>query len=513
MTRRHHPHHKTWRPAVRTAAAGTLALLLAGCAVGPDFVPPGAQVPHRWATHASAGADSRALDQPADAQWWRLFGDPQLTALVQRAVASNLDIRAAAARLLQSRWERRIVSAAGLPSVGANAGYQRSGASDTGLMSLQGVSSAGVPAAAMADGTGTGNAGIPGADASAPFNLYQAGFDASWELDLWGRNRRAVESAEAMAAAADEMRHGVILAVLTETATDYIQLRETQATIATVNASLALARHSLALTQKRRAEGVATDLEVSEASALTASIEARLPMLEERQGRLVNALSLLVAQPPGALAGELDMARPVPPVPAQVPVGVPSELARRRPDIRQAEARLHSATANIGMAQADFYPQVSLSGSFGLQSLSFASVGSWASRQFAIGPTLSLPIFEGGRLRGTLKLREAQQQEAALLYQKTVLNAWHEIDDVLLAYDAQQRRRKSLATTVEHSQAAYRAALSRYRAGATTFLDVLVVQRALLEAETEFVRSNAEVSLTAIRLYKALGGGWEEQPA
>jgi NodT family efflux transporter outer membrane factor (OMF) lipoprotein len=481
--------------------------MLAGCTIGPDFVRPVVVAQDDWRVHDHPETPSHIVDRAPDALWWTIFGDTQLDSLEQRALASNLDIKVASVRLQESRAERRIVNSASLPSISGNANYQRSGASDNGLMSLLGVSS-GAPASAIANGTGTGNTGILGADASAPFNLYQYGFDASWELDLWGRTRRATEAADAMSASAEAVRHGVILAVLAETAADYVQLRATQATHATVIQTLGLARQIVDLTQKRRAQGVATNLEVSEAAAQAGAIEARLPPLEAQEEVLINALSLLLAEQPGALADELRTAKPVPPVPAQVPIGLPSELARRRPDIHEAEARLHAATADVGVAQADFYPSITLSGSFGMQSLSLASLGTWGSRQFAVGPTLSLPIFEGGRLTGTLQLRKAQQQEAALLFQKTVLSAWREIDDVLIGYDSQQRRRASLATTIEHNRTAYAAAVSRYQNGASTFLDVLFVQRALLDTQTEWVNSDADVSLTAIRLYKALGGGW-----
>ncbi|MFM0700671.1 efflux transporter outer membrane subunit [Paraburkholderia sediminicola] len=497
---------------LKLAAASLLLGSLGACVVGPDFVRPEVKAPDSWATHQHAETASHPVDHSIEPQWWTLFGDSQLTELEQRAVASNLDIRIAATRLQESRWQRRIIGSAELPSIGANANYQRSGASNNGLMSLLGVTP-GASASEMANGTGYGNNGIQGADASAPFNLYQYGFDASWELDLWGRTRRSVEAANALTESAAEIRHGVILAVLTETAADYVQLRATQATLATVKETLELARHSLDLTHKRQAEGVATRLEVSEAAAQVDAIDARLPPLEAQESQLINALSLLVATQPGTLASELQTAKPVPPVPAEVPIGLPSELARRRPDIRQAEAQLHAATANIGVAKADFYPNVTLSGSFGMQSLSFATLGTWASRQFAIGPTLSLPMFEGGRLTGVLRLRETRQQEAALQYQKTVLNAWHEIDDAMIAYDAQQRRRTSMGRALAHNQAAYDAAVSRYKAGATTFLDVLVVQQALLDTQTEWVRSNAEVSFTVIRLFKALGGGWDQVAA
>ncbi|WP_321929445.1 efflux transporter outer membrane subunit [Burkholderia cenocepacia] len=493
-------------------AVAPVVAALAGCAVGPDFVSPQAPTPAAWDVEHRGTPASRPVERALDPAWWTLFGDPQLTALVQRATANNLDVRLAASRLIESRWQRRIVGAAGLPSVGANANYQRMGASDKGMMSLLGVSSA-PPASAVANGTGLGNSGLPGADASAPVNLYQYGFDASWELDFWGRTRRAVESADAMTVAANENRHGVILSVLTETAADYVQLRTVQATLASVKETLALATQSLDLTRKRRQEGVATALEVSEAAAQVQSIAARVPDLETQEDKLINALSLLVAEQPGALASELRAVRPVPPVPAEVPIGVPSELAKRRPDIREAEARLHAATAAIGVAKAEFYPSVTLSGSFGMQSLNFATLGTWAARQFAIGPTLNLPIFQGGRLTGMLRLREAQQQEAAIAYRKTVLGAWHEIDDALIEYGGQQRRREHLADALAHNRTAYDAAVARYKAGATTFLDVLVVQQALLDSQMRWVGANGDVSITAIRLFKALGGGWEHADA
>jgi len=502
----------TIRPLFTAAMAVQMALLLGGCMVGPDFVKPESKAPEAWRDHVKSGSESRPVALTPDPQWWRMFGDPVLAGLVSRAAAQNLDIQVATSRLQQSRWQRRIVSSAELPSVGANANVQRLGASEEGLMSLTGVGSQ-PPAAALANGVGNGVAGIGGADISAPLNLYQYGFDAVWELDIWGKTRRTVEAADALATASDEARHGVILAVISETASNYVQLRTVQATLDDTRETLGLAQRSLELTEHRRDAGAATSLDVSEAAAQVQAVSARIPDLESREEKLINALSLLLAEEPGALAGELKTAKPIPPVPSDVPVGLPSELAKRRPDIREAEARLHVATADIGAAKADFYPSLTLSGSFGMQSLNFATLGTWAARQFAVGPTLSLPIFEGGRLKGMLHLREAQQREAALDYQKTVLTAWHEIDDALIEFDARQRQRNNLAAALGHSRAAYDAAVARYKAGASTFLDVLVLQQTLLEAQTRWVTANGDVSLTAIRLYKALGGGWESVPS
>ncbi|KAK43544.1 MULTISPECIES: efflux transporter outer membrane subunit [Burkholderiaceae] len=501
-----------FKPLCATIIAVQIATLLGGCMVGPDFVKPDPKPPEAWRDHVVDSSESHPTNAAALATWWKIFDDPILNGLVDRAAAQNLDIQVAASRLQQSRWQRRIVSSAGLPSIGANASAQRMGASENGLMSLTGVGSQ-PPASSLANGVGNGNAGISGADISAPMNLYQYGFDASWELDIWGKTRRSVEAADALTSASDETRHGVILAVLSETASNYVQLRTVQATLKNTTETLGLVKHSLELTQARQKAGATTSLEVSEAAAQVQAVSARIPDLESQEDKLINALSLLVAAEPGALADELETAKPIPPVPSEVPMGLPSELAKRRPDIREAEARLHAATAGIGAAKADFYPSVTLSGSFGMQSLNFATLGTWAARQFAIGPTLNLPIFQGGRLTGMLHLREAQQQEAALEYQKTVLGAWHEIDDALIDFDARQRKRKNLASALDHSRAAYDAAIYRYKAGASTFLDVLVLQQALLDAQTRWVSANGDVSLTAIRLFNALGGGWETDSA
>lgn len=487
------------------------AALLGGCMVGPDFVKPDTPTSREWRNHVTETTESRPVTEASDAEWWTIFGDPVLSRLVTIAATQNLDIRLAASRLQQSRWQRRLISSQQQPSVGANASVQRLGASEDGLMSLTGVGSQ-PPAGSLANGVGNGVAGIDGTNISAPLNLYQYGFDAAWELDIWGKTRRAVEAADAASTASDESRHGVILAVLSETALDYVQLRTVQATLSATNQTLDLVRRSLELTQQRRAAGAATSVEVAEAAAHFQAVSAKIPDLQSREAKLVNALSLLLAQEPGALAGELSTAKPIPPVPKEVPIGLPSELAKRRPDIREAEARLHAATASIGVAKADFYPSLTLSGSFGMQSLNFATLGSWATRQFALGPTINLPIFEGGRLTSTLLLREEAQKEAALSYQETVLKAWHEIDDALIDLDARQRQRKHLAEALDHSRAAADAALVRYEAGASDFLEVLVLQQTLLDAQTRWLSANGDVSLTAIRLFKALGGGWERIP-
>jgi len=273
--------------------------------------------------------------------------------------------------------------------------------------------------------------------------------------------------------------------------------------------NLGVARHSLKLSQLRLADGVATDLDVAEAAAQVAAIESRLPALEQRQWQLINALSLLMGEAPQALAAQLSTDAPVPQTPRQVAIGLPSQLAERRPDIRQAEARLHAATASIGVAKGDFYPRITLSGNIGSQAMQLSDFGSWGSRSFGIGPQFSLPLFDGGRLRGVLQLREAQQQEAAIAYQQTVLRAWHEIDDQLTAYNASQLRRDSLAEAVRQNRIALDTAQQQYVEGVVDFVTVLTVQGALLATQEQWVESSTGVSLAAVGLYKALGGGWQ----
>jgi NodT family efflux transporter outer membrane factor (OMF) lipoprotein len=320
-----------------------------------------------------------------------------------------------------------------------------------------------------------------------------------------------MEAADATVQMSVEEQHAAFISIEAQTARDYIQLRGTQNSLKVTRQNLDIARNSLALTQTRLGQGVATDLEVSQATALVASIEARVPPLEQQQSVLINALSFLVGREPGALSAQLSLVKDIPAGPAEVPVGLPSELAQRRPDIRRAEADLRAATAAIGIAKADFYPRIILSCNAGFQAMQLSNLGSWASRAFAFGPSISVPIFEGGRLQGQLQLRESRQKEAGIAYQRTVLAAWHEVDNALSGYQADQRRHQSLEQAVTASQRGLASAQAQYAQGTVDFLNVLTVQNALLNDQAALVQSTADVSLTLINLYQSLGGGWDQQ--
>jgi NodT family efflux transporter outer membrane factor (OMF) lipoprotein len=275
--------------------------------------------------------------------------------------------------------------------------------------------------------------------------------------------------------------------------------------------NLKIAQQNLQLTQQRAAGGVTTDLDVANAAAQLRTTAAEIPRFVQQESEFINAISLLLGQPPNALQAELIRAKPVPPVPPRIPVGLPSELARRRPDIRQAEAQLHATTADIGVAVANFYPSVKLSGSMGLQALQPWKMFNIDARDYGVGPGITIPIFQGGQLRATLALREAQQQEAAITYQKTVLGAWHEVDNALTAYQTEQARRDQLIQAVAQNQRALGLAQSRYQEGVADFLQVLTAQQNLLSTQQQLALATTNVSANLVALYKALGGGWETQ--
>ncbi|MGX6999727.1 efflux transporter outer membrane subunit [Caballeronia sp. KNU42] len=494
---------------IRTPAlAVSLCLALNGCLVGPDFERPQTSTPDVFNRTQAAQAPSKAVESELSPEWWTLFNDPTLDSLEQQLTDANLDVAAASARLRQSRAEQRIAGAAEYPRLNGDASYNRERGSPNGILSLLGVPPLQTQQSA-AGNTGLGVAPLPGSKGSPPYNLYQFGFDASWEIDIWGGARRGVEAATALSDASYEDRNAVLLSARAELARDYVQLRDTQALLQIARQNLEIARNATKLTEKRVQEGVVTNLDVDNASALAETIESLIPTLESRSETTINAIGLLLAKEPHALEEMLAEPRDVPALPEQVPIGLPSELVQRRPDIRKAEAQLHAATASIGMAKADFYPRISLNGSAGFQSLQLSNLATWASGQYVLGPSISLPIFEGGRLTGTLHLREAQQQEAAIVYKRTVLDAWREVDDALVVYDAEQRRRDRLKKVVSLNQNALSIAEKRYKAGAVDFLDVLNVQKQLLDAQSNLEQSKADAAANLITLCKVLGGGWE----
>jgi len=499
---------------VKRLIAAALPLALGACTMGPNFEPPEWLSPASWFAKKAepiSPPPSIPVAEPIDPNWWNLFKDPVLTGLERRVAGENLDVQVATARLAESRAQLGVVGSVQFPNLNGNGSYTRQKASDVGVFAnAPNALGANGASGSNTSGTNSTTGGIRGTHFH-PFDVYQVGFDASWEVDLWGRVSRSVESASASVAASAEARRATLLSSLAELARDYVQLRGTQALLKIAHDNVRTAQQSLDLTQQRAAGGVTTDLDVANAAAQLRTTAAEIPRLEQQESEFINAISLLLGQPPNALQAELIDPKPIPPVPPRVPVGLPSELARRRPDIRQAEAQLHAATADIGVAVADFYPSVKLTGSIGLQSVQPWTMFNLDAGNYAAGPGITIPIFEGGRLKATLALRQAQQQESAIDYQKTVLSAWHDVDNALTAYQTEQSRRDQLVQAVAQNQRALGLAQSRYQEGVADFLQVLTAQQNLLSTQQQLALATTNVSANLVALYKALGGGWETQ--
>ena len=493
----------------RLPAAATLAILaalLAGCAaVGPDFKAPTLDAPADFAAWHGGSAELADATRAAPAaraapRDWSVFHDPVLDALLARALTANPDVRTAALRFAQSRAQRGIVDAQQGVQVNASAGATRLRQSENGETTR------------MLDAINPPNSADIVQVLSAPHDFYQAGFDASWELDLWGRVRRAIESADAGVAASRALLAQVQWNVQAEVARRYFELRGAQRQIGLARDDIAAAAETLQLVQARADGGLGTDLDVTRQAAQVADLRARLPQLLAQEAQAANQITLLLGERPGALAAALAAELAPPPADQAVAtlpdlsLGLPSELALRRPDIQAAEAQLHAATANIGVAVADLYPRITLGGGFGVQSVQGGSLGDWGSRQWSIGPNLQLPLFDRGRLRATVTLRELQQQEAAVAYQQTVLKAWHEIDDALSAYTAERRRHAQLALRAQSSRDALQLARARYERGLTDFLVQLDAERTWLQAQRDVTDSVSRLALAWVAVAKALGG-------
>ncbi len=500
----------------------TMAALLTACTVGPNFVRPTPQTPAHWSGRAAAppatpdgqppGPGATVAPPPKAARpppetfteqsadlgaWWSGFDDALLNSLIERALASNLDLRTAVLRVDEARAQRAVAAAAYWPTVSVDAAFSRQRLSETtptGSL-FHSASNLHLP----------GGAGI---DIPNPYNQFQLSAGASWEIDLFGRIRRSVEAADAGLQASVEDHRAVMVAVLADVAQSYVELRGAQSRLRIARENLATIEELLDLTRQRREAGLTTDIDVANAAAQAGLTRSELPLFDQQITQGVNQLSQLLAREPEALRRELDGAAPVPSAPPGVSIGLPSELARRRPDIREAEANLHAATAQIGVAVADLFPRLTLAADGGFQSESAGKLLDWASRFGSFGPSLDLPILNRGRWK-TVRLYDVRAQEAALVYQRTVLNALHEVENTAAAYGADRQRRALLDAAVAQNRDALALSRQRYEYGLINFVDVLDVERTLQQNQLSLADSTTAVTADLVRLYRALGGGWE----
>jgi multidrug efflux system outer membrane protein len=465
-------------------------IMVAGCAVGPNFKPPEAPVPAAWAGPSPLPAVTAAENDLA--RWWTVFDDKMLASLVAQAVESNLDVKFAEARIRQARAARGIAESFLGPTLDATGSVQRSEAS-----------------VSPANSTGATNGGR----VNVPATQYFAGFDAAWEIDIFGGVRRGIEAADADLQATVEARRDVLVTLTAEVALNYIDLRAFQQRIAIARQNLDAQKHSAKLTRERFEGGFASGLDVANAEAQVATTAAVIPLLEASARQTIYSLSVLLGRPPAALVQELAPALAIPTAPPAAPMGVPSDLLRRRPDIRQAEAGVHAATARIGVAEADLYPKFFITGSAGFQSSDLGSWFNWTSRLWSIAPSVSWQVFNMGRTRSNIAQQEALQEQSLIVYEKTVLTALQEAENALIALNKEQEHRKALVDAVAFNEKAVDLSVKLYTEGQTDFLNVLQAQRALFVTQDALAQSTQNVSTDLIALYKALGGGWDMQDA
>ncbi len=466
-----------------------LLLLLAGCAVGPDYKRPAA-VETMPAQYAGATDEWKiaapAADVPKGA-WWEIFGDAELNRLEQQAATANQSLRAAVARFEQARATADVARSGLFPRIGVTGTATRQSDSENRPLATTGKE----------------------AGTSFTYNNFSIPFDLSYELDLWGRVRRQLESARATQQAAADDLEAVRLAIAAEVAADYFTLRALDAEKAALTVSVAAYRKSMELTRNRRAGGLVSDLDVAQAETVLQTAEAQLPALTLTRAKFEHALAVLTGQPATLFKlAEQPLDREPPVIPAELP----SALLERRPDIAAAERRMAAANASIGVAKAAFFPTVRFNGLAGLQSIDAGTLFNWPSRFWAVGPSLTLPLFEGGQRNANLRSARASYEETVARYRQTVLTAFAEVEDNLAAQRllAEQYRKELAAWQSARKQ--FEIAENRYRSGLVSYLPVATAQTAALERERAVVRLRGQQAVAAIALIKSLGGSFAAQP-
>lgn len=481
------------RPRPRSLiAASSLACLLTGCTLGPDYRRPETPAPAEFHELSSGPAlpedASRVEASPADvARWWRVLGDDQLSGLIERALANNLDVAQAEARIRQARASRDIAQAGLLPQLNWSGSASRSrSASGNGLQRR----------------ASTGN-------------FFREGFDASWELDVFGGIRRNVEAGDASIQSRVEDRNDIWVSLSAEVATNYAELRGAQEQLEIARRNLKAQQDTLDLTSQRLAAGYVSALDEANARSNVATTRSQIPTYEATVRANSYAIGVLLGETPEALAPELNAPRPLPSVPERIGIGLPSELLERRPDIRRAASDLHAATARIGAATSDLFPRFSLVGSLGTQGTQFGQLATLADRYWSFGPSISWPVFQGGQITANIELQRANAEEAVAFYKAAVLNALRDVETSLSNFLREQVRQAALVDAVNADREAVDYSLQLYTGGRTDFLNVLNAQRQLLSAEASLSQSRTSVVTNLISLYKALGGGWtppDQQP-
>jgi NodT family efflux transporter outer membrane factor (OMF) lipoprotein len=474
-----------FRNVSRRAGCLIAAASLSACAVGPDYREPEVPVPDSWHS-PTASTQSEAADATL-ASWWTVLNDPTLNQLIDQALARNTTVRQALARVTESRARRAITRSSFFPSIGASISGSKS------------------------DSDSTFNVENPQL-AGSNREIYDAGIDAGWEIDLFGGTRRSYESSTAQLAATEADLHDVLITLLGDVALSYVDLRTSQSRLDFAERNLESQREVVDITGWRAEAGLATVLDVEQAKSSYSQTLAAIPQLQSALEAAKNRLAVLTGQTPGALESVLAERKPIPVAPADVVSSVPAEVLRRRPDIRAAERRLAAQTAQVGVATAQLYPSLSLNGSIGVTAGSASDLISDGLKSNRYGVSLNMPIFQAGALLQNIKVQNALVAQALATYEGTVLGAYEEIENALTDWANEQKRRAALVDAVESARLASDLALTQYNSGLVDFQTVLSADRTLISSEDALAVSDGQITSNLIRLYKAFGGGWSVYP-
>jgi len=433
-------------------------------------------VPATWHTRLNEGVTADEVDPKTLSAWWKTLDDTLLSSLVDRAVSGNLDLKKALSRVREARARRGIATADLFPTLNATGSATWSRSSKD---------------------TGSGKTS----------ELYSTNFDATWEVDIFGGVRRSIEAAEADVEASQEDLRNVLVSLLAEVALNYVEVRTLQARLAVAEANLKTQTETCELTQWRYEAGLSDELAVQQAKYNLESTRSQIPTIRTNMEEALNRIAILLGEQPGALHKELEKPEPIPVPPLRVAVGIPAELLRRRPDVRYAERQLAAQTARIGVAMADLYPKFTLNGSVGLEALSLNSLSSGIWTLLGI-PRITWTIFKAGAIRKNIEVQSALQEQALIQYEAAVLNALEEVENALVGYAEEQRKKNALREAADAAHKAVDLVLCKYQAGLTDFSNVLEAERSLLSFQEQLAQSDGTITSNLIRLYKALGGGW-----
>ena len=439
-------------------------------------------MPATWSELPATVRPEAGLLAPA---WWTLFHDPTLDSLIREAMSANLDLRIAETRIREARAQRNLAAAAGSPSVDAAASHINTERSEN---SLSGGSSS---------------------------NLYQIGFDAGWELDIFGGIRREIEAADALVDASVEDQRTVLVSLQAEVARNYLEMRGSRQRLATARSNISSQTKTVDLVRGLHQLGLGSELQLVQANTQLALLNAQVPGLERSTRQSLHQLALLLGRQPQDLPAALAEETSIPPLPPEIPINLPSDLLRQRPDIRRAERQLAAATATVGATTADLFPRFSLTALVGLQSTSLTDLVTSSSRFWTIGPAIRWALFDGGRIRAAIDVSEARRERAQATYEKTILSSLADAADALVALTREKETLQILAAAVNSGEQSLAMSRGLYEAGLVDFLNVLQAERALYASRDQLVQSELRLSLGMVALFKALGGGWnlENQPA